>query len=189
MSVNRGVKWTIDRIKRIMASSREVGVGVGTIDTRGLPSQMVFPSITEAVSRRPRMSGVRTANENSMLISIHKRGKHSWKNRRLPVRNPFFLTDEEKNHINGLWAGIINDITLGNVKVKIEERASEIGQYIVDKWRHHIDNKISERGRTEDVMPGTERQKVRQVGRKGLPPLYRTGMLYRSFDYKIKKFR
>jgi hypothetical protein len=186
---NRGIKWTLDRLKRIMASAKEVGVGVGTTDTKGLPSPMVFPSITERISRRPRMSSSRTANENAMLISIHQKGRNSKKNRRLPKRNPFYLSEDEIKHVNNLWINIINEVTLGNIRIKIEERAADIGKYIADRWRYHIDHRMSEEGRTEDVMPGTERKKIKQTGRRGLPPLYRTGMLYRSFDYKIKKLR
>ena len=187
--MNDGIKWTLDRLKKISVIGREYSVGIGTTDTTGLPSQMVFPGVTERTVRRARRSGRRTANENSLLISIHRRGKHSNKNRRLPKRNPFFLTDEEYNHINNIWINVINELTLGSVSTDIEKKIEAIGVYIIDRWRYHIDNRIDETGRMEDVMPGTERQKVREVGRHGLPPLYRTGMLYRSFDYKIKKLR
>lgn len=184
--MNRGIDWTLNRLKRIIAGAHEIGVGVGTIDTVGLPSPIVYP---EMYGRKPQKSSRRSASENATLINIHKKGGLTGTTRKLPSRNPFFLTESEYNHINDMWINIINELTLGKIKIKIEEKARDIGTYVADRWREHIEKRIGEKGKIEDVMPGTEKQKERDTGRRGLPPLYRTGMLYRSFDYKVKRYR
>lgn len=186
--MNPGIKWTLDRIKKIKAGAHEVGVGVGTVETSGIPSPVIWPKKMRPGEKIP-FSSRRTSDENALLIRIHKKGGRTVSGRRLPSRNPFFLSADEYARVNAMWVNIINDLTLGRMVAQMEERAKRIGEYIVGVWKAHIDNRVGESGRIVDVSPGTEKQKERQTGRSGLPPLYRTGMLYRSFDYIVKRYR
>ena len=151
---------------------RPIRVSIGTQDTSG------------GVLRRKKGSDKRLPTRSAGLNMIILR-----KNARVG-RKVNFTSVAERREIDKLWVKATEKLVDGKKALDI---AARVGQKFIANLRSHIKQRRSETGRVRDVTKATQARKDREGARPSfyglseLPPLIRTGQLYRSFILHVRE--
>lgn len=155
-SKTEGVDELVRAMER-MAGTDTFGVRVGAKATTG---QVKRKSGTSDASR--------SAGENVLVIRAQaKMG-----------RNVIFLNDDEHRAGQEAWMAGVRQFmeTRGDDLDAILRGGEAVGEVIIQAIRDHINNSEGKDGTIKPCLPGTQKQKDREVG-PGKPPLVRTGQL------------
>lgn len=193
----------LGRINRLKSMYREIGVQSGCKDTSGYLWRSQGKD-----NPRTKEPDLRTNAKNTIILRWHARGGgkpkrlasgEKAKNKKgkqiyqhVPKRDVAFFSTDEIRDGNKIWQqGIVKILDKALASQELERRAKELGEFMIATYRKHIDKRQGRDGTIKEVMPGTQKAKEREVGpqARGLPPLKRTGQLYRSFIYGIKRYK
>ena len=124
-------------------------------------------------------AGTGDRSEGDNIIIIRKNAKQG--------RNIEGVTSAERKKGQDIWSRATAEYAKHGRAIVLERAADKIGQLLVGAYRNHILRGAGADGKFRDVKESTKRIKKQQTGRGGLPPMYRTGALMRSFIYKVIK--
>lgn len=213
-SKTTGLDPLMQKFQRIKKLGRAYGVRVGCKDTSGTSSEMIPESKSRA---RRQVTKRRTAGLNVIILRYHAKGGRVPKRddegqvkvqrlgkkgqvlkrpkvvkTNLPSRDIQFFDDKEMAAGNEIWKQGFVDTLEGTAKdpnAELLRRCDELGELMVQAYRDHIMQRRGADGPLAPVLPGTDRAKERATGKRGLPPLYRTGQLYNSFIFEVKRYK